>query len=133
MGLLSHAFFVEPTRRLSDLEKILADRRKDIDQDDLLVHHRRTVAVVRRKVEDVPGRYDVLDALNKKFDPPFYDECHLFMRMRVFRGNEERVERESAHHDILTDDHLPFDARGRMGCGNFGPIGYESGKLNLIS
>lgn len=92
------------------VQKIFADRRKDIDQHDLFIQHRRAVAIMRRKMQNVAGRNDPRLSVDIKLNPALDYERHLFMWMRVLGRHKKRIECEPADHHVLPDDHLPFYA-----------------------
>src|SRR5215218_7756510 len=84
---------------------------ENVDEDDLFVQHRRTVPVVRREVQNVARRNDVYLVADREFYFALHHQRHLFVRVTVDIGYDERVEREAADHNVLSHDHLAPDAR----------------------
>src|SRR5258707_1496201 len=104
----------ESTPRLDDsfMEEIFADRREDVDQHDFLVEHRRAVADVRRKVQDVAGHRDARLAADRESGTPAFHDRHLLVRMRMHGCIHVRLERQAADHQLVAHDNLTIDPVG---------------------
>src|SRR6185503_20854308 len=77
---------------------------------------------VRREVQHVARRCDLLFAFDKKSHAPLLDYRDLLVRMIVLRSDQKRLEAETANHHPVADKHLSLDSFGRMLNGNVGPV-----------
>ena len=60
-------------------EKILTNRRENIDEHNLFVHHRGAVPATGREVKYVSGRSDAFLAFNKEPDAALNNDGHLLV------------------------------------------------------
>ena len=111
-----------PEACVPSTEKVFADRREDVDEYDFFVHHGGAMKTVRGKVQDVSRRSNPFFAFNEEPHAAADDERHLLVHVGVFRRDQERHESEANDHNSFADDHLPFDAFGRMFDGNVRPV-----------
>src|SRR5262249_14546216 len=93
-------------------QKILSDRREDIDQHDFLLEHRRPMRHAGSKMQDLARTDDSGRLANREPDAAFLDHRNLLVRMRMNGGVEMRPERQPTDHQLLSDDHLPPDPVG---------------------
>ena len=103
-------------------KKVFTNRREDIDEHNFFVHHGCAMKTVRWKVQDVSRRSNPFFAFDKEPHAAADDERHLLVHVGVFRRDQERHESEANDHNSFADDHLPFDAFGRMFDGNVRPV-----------
>jgi hypothetical protein len=67
------------------------------------------VQVVGREMQNISLGYYPLLTADSELNPALHHKRYLLMRMSVLGRYDEGIEGKSAHHDLLTDDHLPFD------------------------
>src|SRR5688572_3937343 len=89
--------------------------------------------VFGRKVQHVAGSRDHDLSIDGEANLSFDDECDLLVRVTVDVGNDERVERESTDHHVLTDHHLAFYPVSNLFDRNLVPIGNECVSLNFTT
>src|SRR6185503_12741095 len=67
-------------------------------------------------------RRDLLLALDEEPHTAALNDRHLLVRVIVLRSHEKRLESETTDHHAVTDEHLSFDAVGRVLNGDIGPV-----------
>src|SRR5947208_14687580 len=77
---------------------------------------------VRRKMQHVAGRANTLFAFDKETHSTADDDRHLLVQVTVLRRLNIGSEPKPANHQVLTDDHLPFDSLAGMLNRNRGPV-----------
>src|SRR5882724_1848121 len=77
---------------------------------------------MRRKVQDVSRRRNPFFAFNEESNPASFDNRHLLVRMIMFWSYQQRCKPKAADHQVLTDDHLTFNAFGRSLYQHVGPV-----------
>jgi hypothetical protein len=110
-------------------QKVSARRGEDIDQDHLLIQHRRPVSAVRRKIERLARAGHNLLSVEKKEHAPAFDQGDLLMRVTMFRRDDSRREAQATEHQLLADDHLTFDPFRHLFDGDLSPV-YTLRKLH---
>src|SRR5262245_4516585 len=128
---VTSATFPSSRNRSSDMQrawsagsrqKLFANGRKDVDEDDLFVEHRRAVLYVRWKVQHVALRRDALLAVDREADAAAFHDRHLLVRMGVHGRHDPRPESQPADHEAIAPDHLPFDPVGNLLDRHIGPV-----------
>ena len=62
------------------------------------------------KMQHIASGSNSLFSFDEKPYASAFHNCHLFMRMIMFRRDEERPKTKSTHHHSVADKHLSFDA-----------------------
>jgi len=90
-------------------EKVLSQRRENINQHDLFIQHSRAVPAAWRKVQNVAGLSNSLLVAYNEAHTATLDYGDLFVRMLVSRRVHVWLEAQTANHEMVSDDHLPLD------------------------
>src|SRR5687767_5999717 len=103
-------------------QKIFAQGRKNIDQHHFLVHHRRAVPALRRKMKHVARLRDALVPFDEEPHPALLYDRHLLVRMVVLRRHQKWLETKAANHHLMAHQHLALDSVSHLLDGNVGPV-----------
>jgi hypothetical protein len=91
-------------------QKIFANWRKDINQNHFFIKHGCSVPKVRWKMQHITSLKVFCFIAEYKPNFAFFDDRHLFVRVRMCRRNDIWCKSKPANHDLFTNDHLPLNA-----------------------
>jgi hypothetical protein len=94
---------------LCRFEKVLSQRRENIDQHNLFIQHSRAMPAAGREVQHIARLSNsFLVAYNEAHTASLYYR-DLFVRMLVGRRVHVGLKAQAANHELVSDDHLPLD------------------------
>jgi hypothetical protein len=90
-------------------EKVLSQRRENINKHYLFIEHSRAMPAAGWKVQHVARLGNSLLITNDEAHTSTLDDSYLFVRMLVSRRVHMRLEAQAANHQLRSDDHLSLD------------------------